>query len=92
MALMNYQFKEAYHTIQNVQTRSGAALSDIITDLTKHVIVLKDLPNDVKRYLLVKMADIEYNLSFATMEAVQLSALVSAFIIAREKIGTHQLE
>ena len=87
-ALMNQSFKDAYDTIRGVQTRSGAALRDILTDLTKHVLVLKDLPNDVKRYLLIKMADVEYNLSFATIEAVQLAGLVGAFAIARDKIGT----
>ncbi len=38
-------------------------------------------------FLLEKMADIEYNMSFGTHEKIQLSALIGAFQLAKEAIG-----
>ena len=87
--LMNSSFRESYEGVRAVQVSSGAALTDILGDLTKHILVL-ELPSDVKRFLLIKMADIEYNLSFATIESVQLAALVSAFVLARTMYSTHR--
>ena len=44
------------------------------------------LPPTAEMYLTRHLADIEHHLSTATQEQLQLSAMVGAFALAREKI------
>lgn len=81
-ALLNENFAKSFEKIQKIKEEKGYSLIDIVRDL--HVYVLRIKVNqDVKMFLVEKMADIEYKLSFGTTEKIQLSALVGAFQLAR---------
>ena len=82
-ALLNMSFAAAYAFVADKQRDAGIALCDILNDLSKHVLVLANLPSKVRGHLLIQLADIEYNLTYATTESIQLSSLVSAFTVAR---------
>jgi len=81
--MLNREFAEAYQLISEMKLRKGYALQDIITDVHSYVHRL-DLPGHIKIYVLDKLADIEYRLSFGTNEKLQLGSLLAAFYVVRE--------
>ncbi|GIZ03221.1 replication factor C subunit 5 [Caerostris extrusa] len=83
--LLNDDFVAAYKNINELKIMKGLALQDILTQV--HLFVHRiELPDDVKIHLLVKMADIEDHLASGTSEKIQLSALISAFQVARDMV------
>lgn len=86
-SLLNEGFVKSFEKIQKIKEEKGYSLIDIIRDLHTYVMRIK-VNQDVKMFLVEKMADIEYKLSFGTMERIQLSALVGAFQLARTVVGS----
>jgi replication factor C subunit 3/5 len=100
-ALLNSSFTEAFDCkvhfssissllnvsadIQMLQVEKGFALSDMVRELHMFVLHMPDLPSEVLRYLLEKLAELEYDLSHETSQRLQLGALVSIFQVARVK-------
>lgn len=82
--LLTADFKAVYEYLQGVLT-SGHALGDLVTEVSRLVIVL-GLDPDIRGHLLEKLADIEYRLSFGTSEKLQGAAFVGAFVQAREML------
>lgn len=83
--LLNDDFVTTYRRIQELKVEKGLALQDILTEV--HTFLHRiELPSDTLIELLIKLSDIEYRLSAGTSEKLQLSALISAFHIARNKI------
>ncbi|CAH0392027.1 unnamed protein product [Bemisia tabaci] len=83
--LLNDPFSSAYQKIQELKIRKGLALQDILTDVHKFLHKI-DLPHKTITELLIKISDIEYRLAGGTSEKLQVSALVSAFVLARHKL------
>ncbi|XP_051163404.1 replication factor C subunit 5 [Leptopilina boulardi] len=76
--LLNETYQLAYCKIQDLKTRKGLALQDILTEL--HVFVNKiEFPEPMLIDLVIKLAEIEKRLILGSSEAVQLNALVAAF-------------
>lgn len=85
-SLMDASFNVGYQTCQQLMRTKGIALNDIVTYVAKITAATK-LPPQVQLRLIKKLADIEYNLAFATKESVQLGALVGAFAVAKEALA-----
>lgn len=62
--------------------RKGLALVDIIREVTMFVFKIQ-MPSDVRVKLINDLADIEYRLSFACNDKLQLGALISTFTDTR---------
>ncbi|KAJ6240988.1 replication factor c subunit 5 [Anaeramoeba flamelloides] len=81
-SLLQDDFQVCYRKIKKICQFNGFALQDIITDLL--VLVLKvDLKPNGMCYILKQLAEIEFRLSVGSSDDIQLSALVSCFIIGR---------
>ncbi|CAI5943502.1 unnamed protein product [Closterium sp. NIES-65] len=83
--LLNEPFCTALQRILRVKEVKGLALIDIVRYLHGFILTV-DMPAAVRIDLFDAMADIEYRLTFATSEKVQLGALVGAFTHARTKL------
>ena len=86
-SLLNDTFDAAYHFIADMQTKSGLALIDIVRAIHGEIILL-DFPQEVLADILEALADLEFRLTGAVNERVQLGALVGVFWQAREKLET----
>ncbi|CAI7835711.1 unnamed protein product, partial [Closterium sp. NIES-53] len=83
--LLNEPFCTALQRILRVKEVKGLALIDIVRYLHGFILTV-DMPAAVRIDLFDAMADIEYRLTFATSEKLQLGALVGAFTHARTKL------
>ncbi|XP_021922630.1 replication factor C subunit 5 isoform X2 [Zootermopsis nevadensis] len=83
--LLNEDFSSAYKKIQTLRTAKGLALQDILTEVHLYIHRI-ELPSSALVGLIIKMADIENRLASGTNENIQLSALLSAFIFARDLV------
>lgn len=83
--MLNDSFTTAFNNIMTLKTAKGLALQDILSEVHEYVHRI-DFPVEVRMHLLQKMADVEYRLAFGTSEKLQLSALVSAFQVARDLV------
>ncbi|XP_014210070.1 replication factor C subunit 5 [Copidosoma floridanum] len=81
--LLNESYEFAYNKVQDLKTRKGLALQDILTELQGLVNKI-EFPDDVLIELIIRMAEIEKRVISGCNEAVQLNALVSAFQKPRE--------
>lgn len=76
--LKDKEFRESYRDILDIMTNKGYYLHDIV--ILVHKKVLEDnFSKDRIIYVLDKLADIEYHLSFGVSEKIQLSFLVAVF-------------
>jgi len=85
--LFNDPFTDAFAKIHSLSTKKGLALQDILRDVHKKILLLK-LDNEVAIELFMKLSDIEYRLSVGAIDKLQLSSLIGAFQIARNKIAS----
>ncbi len=60
-------------------------MSDLIRELHTFVLHMPDLPDEVLRGLLEKLAELEYDLSHETSQNLQLGCLVAMFQEARTR-------
>ncbi|CAM0147361.1 unnamed protein product [Urochloa decumbens] len=80
--LLNEPFSTSFKYISDMKMRKGLALVDIIREVTMFVFKIQ-MPSDVRVKLINDLADIEYRLSFACNDKLQLGALISTFTDAR---------
>ncbi|XP_014258872.1 replication factor C subunit 5 [Cimex lectularius] len=83
--LLNSDFVSAYNMVHELQINKGLALVDILHEVHTYIHKI-ELPSEVLIELLIKLADIEHRLSIGASDKLQLSAVVSAFFIARSSI------
>jgi len=83
--LLNDDFTSIYNRLIHLKTMKGYALQDIITEVTRFVQLI-EFPKKVLVHIIEKLSDIEYRLSNGTNEKLQMSSLISTFIIARNLI------
>lgn len=83
--LLNESFATSYKKISEIKTRKGLALVDIVREVTMFVFKIK-MPADVRILLINEMADIEYRLSLACNDKLQLGSLIAAFTRARASL------
>lgn len=80
--LLNDDFTTIYNRLIHLKTLKGYALQDIMTEVSRFVQMI-DFPQKVLIHILEKLSDIEFRLSNGTNEKLQMSSLISTFIIAR---------
>lgn len=73
---------EALKVIMQVKQAKSLALEDILSELHRAVIETK-FTEEMKIFLICRMAEIEYRLSQGCYEKVQTAALAGAFIEVR---------
>ncbi|XP_026477035.1 replication factor C subunit 5-like [Ctenocephalides felis] len=78
-------FKETYNNIQEIKSAKGLALNDILTEIHRFIKRV-ELPNQVLGEILIDLSEIEMRLEMGASENVQLSALISTFMVARNKV------
>ena len=83
--MLNEPFATAYKNTMNLKTLKGLSLQDIVTEMHTFVHRL-DLPQKIRIYLLVKLAQLEERLMKGTNEKIQLGSLISAFQITRNMV------
>eukprot|EP00760_Papus_ankaliazontas_P010502 PhM_4_TR14306/c0_g1_i1/m.45868/K10756/RFC3_5; replication factor C subunit 3/5 len=78
-------FPEAYRGVVDLATSLGLSCTDLVREV--HPFVLRmDFNDDVKGFLLERMAKIEHSLAVGGSEALNTAAMVSAFQIAKEAV------
>ncbi|KNC46748.1 replication factor C subunit 5 [Thecamonas trahens ATCC 50062] len=89
--MLNDPYSTAYAAVTKLCTDKGLALIDIVREI--HVVVATmQFSSNVLGVLLKELADLEYRLTFATTERVQLGALVGLFAVVRDLVGTEQAQ
>ncbi|KAK6132289.1 hypothetical protein DH2020_033989 [Rehmannia glutinosa] len=83
--LLNESFTTSCKRISEIKTRKGLALVDIVREVTMFVFKIK-MPPDVRIQLINEMADVEYRLSLACSDKLQLGSLIAAFTRARASL------
>uniref|UniRef100_A0A0K8RE31 Activator 1 subunit 5 n=1 Tax=Ixodes ricinus TaxID=34613 RepID=A0A0K8RE31_IXORI len=86
ITLLNEDFAFSYDQINKVKVSKGLALQDVLTQIHLYVHRI-EFPNEVKMYLIDKMAEIENRLAAGTSEKIQLSSLIAAFQTARQMVA-----
>ncbi|XP_011494721.1 PREDICTED: replication factor C subunit 5 isoform X1 [Ceratosolen solmsi marchali] len=81
--LLNESYEFAYNKIQDLKTKKGLALQDILTEIQVFVNKI-EFPDDILIDLIIKMAEIEKRVISGCNEAVQLNSLVATFQKPRE--------
>lgn len=80
--MLMMDFATCYEKISQMKIEKGYALQDIIMDV--HVMLTRINIDTATRISLYKaLADIEYRLASGSSEKLQLSAMISAFMLAR---------
>lgn len=81
-ALLMKKFNEALKEFMELKTSKSLALEDVISELHKAVMITK-LGDEMKMFLIYRMAEIEYRLAQGSNERIQIASLVGAFIEVR---------
>lgn len=82
-SLLNSDFKAAIGFVKTKQVECGIALGDIISEISS-LILRSSMPPQVLGYCLEKLSDIEYRLTYGSLEQLELGALVGSFQVARD--------
>ncbi|KAK4773271.1 hypothetical protein SAY87_028290 [Trapa incisa] len=83
--LLNESFATSYKQISDIKMKKGLALVDIIREVTMFVFKIK-MPSDIRIKLINGLADIEYRLSLACNDKLQVGSLVASFTDARSAL------
>ncbi|KAF5182591.1 Replication factor c subunit [Thalictrum thalictroides] len=83
--LLNESFMTSLRSISDIKMRKGLALVDIVREVTLFIFQIK-MPSDVRVQLINDLADIEYRLTFACNDKLQLGSLIGTFTRARSAI------
>ncbi|CDW88699.1 replication factor c subunit 5 [Stylonychia lemnae] len=76
------RLNKAIETIYQIKQNKSLALEDILSDLHKAVMKTK-YTDQMKIFLISRMADIEYRLAYGSNEKINTSSLVGAFVEIR---------
>jgi len=81
-ALLQKTYNDAYNTLLKLKNDHGLALDDILVEIHK-LVLLTDMPDRTKGFLVKRMGNIEFRLAIGCDEKIQIAALVGGFIEAR---------
>jgi replication factor C subunit 3/5 len=81
-ALNQERFNEALQTIVALKAQKSLSLEDIMLEVHKCIMRTK-FPDEMKIYLVGRLAEIEYRLAQGSSEKPQVASLVGAFIEVR---------
>ncbi|EKX36580.1 replication factor C subunit 4 [Guillardia theta CCMP2712] len=86
-SLCNDSFEDCYHKIFEIQREKGLALIDIVRAVHEQIIK-HDLPSVPFCRLLESLSDLEYRLTAATNEKIQLGSFVGMFGQLKEELAS----
>ena len=69
-----------------MKIRRGLALTDILRELLPHLQII-EFPQHIKMFLIDRLAEVECNIANGASEKIQLGAVVSSFVSAREQLA-----
>lgn len=81
-ALHQKKFNEALTVIIDLKQQKSLAVDELIREMHKYVMTTK-YTDQMKMYLVARMADIEYRIAQGANEKVQVTSMVGAFIEVR---------
>lgn len=81
-ALNEDRFNEALSIVMTIKQDKSLALEDVLLELHKGVMKTK-YTDEMKIYLISRMAEIEYRLAHGSNEKAQVASLVGSFIEVR---------
>ena len=81
-SLTSNRFNEALGTVLELKQTKSLALEDVMSELHRAIMMTK-FTDEMKIYLVSRMAEIEYRLAQGSSEKAQLASLVGAFIEVR---------
>lgn len=84
--MFNMDIRTCFERISTMKTEKGYALQDIVTNVHAVLTALK-LDNECRITLYKALADIEYKLAAGSSEKLQLTAMISAFVLARANMN-----
>lgn len=76
------RFNEALKTVMTLKQGKSLALEDIMGELHKAIMTTK-YTDEMKIYLVSRLAEMEYRLAQGSNEKVQMASMVGAFIEVR---------
>eukprot|EP00668_Euglena_longa_P043514 GGOE01057931.1.p2 GENE.GGOE01057931.1~~GGOE01057931.1.p2 ORF type:complete len:375 (-),score=139.41 GGOE01057931.1:213-1295(-) len=76
--MVSLSFSEALREVNRIKLEKGLSIHDILSELNPYIQRMS-FPDDVKLFLVDKLADVEYHLAFSTTEKLQVSAMVGLF-------------
>ena len=80
--LLQEDYKTAFKTFTDIKEKESLTLEDLVSDL--HQAVMKtDMRNEMKIFLVTRLADIEQRIAIGCSEKLQVASIVGAFIEAR---------
>lgn len=83
--MFNLDFVTCYENISRLKDEKGYALQDMITNI--HEVLMKSKIDDSMRIILYKsLSEIENRLAIGASDKIQLSALISAFVMVRSAL------
>jgi replication factor C subunit 3/5 len=81
-ALNTKKFNDALNVIVDLKQQKSLAVDELIREVHKTVMLTK-YTDEMKMYVISRMAEIEYRIAQGCNEKIQLTALVGAFIEVR---------
>lgn len=83
--LLQDEYRTCYDAVHTCKLNNSYALSDLLSEF-HHVLTFLDLSDAAHMYLNKQFAEIEVALANGASDAVQLGALVAAFVKSREQL------
>lgn len=74
-----------FGTIQSLKQEKGISMSVILKELTIKLMEA-DMPPSMKKFIVKRMAELEYRSSLNSSEKIMLGSLVAAFVEARRLV------
>lgn len=83
--MLNMDIQTCFNRISEIKTEKGYALQDIVTNVHLILTIIK-IDNESRICLYKALADIEHRLAAGSSEKLQLSAMISAFVLVRSNM------
>lgn len=84
-AMLSGDLSSSWAKLEGLVLASGVSMADLVRDIYP-IMMSMDLPQDCKRFLLVKLSDLEYYAAIGCKETIGLSGLLAAFQLVKEAV------
>lgn len=84
-ATLSSDFTTSWRSMESLVSASGVCVADLVRDVYP-IVMSMELPQDCKRFLLLRLSDLEYYSALGSRESVGLSGLLAAFQIVKEAV------
>ena len=80
--LTNANFNEAFAQILSLKTQKSLSVDDIVREIHREI-MMTEMTDDMKMFVINRLAEIEYRLAQGSNEKVQIASMVGSFIEIR---------